>query len=96
MVIKPNYFNFEIVPHLVLNGKQLDIVKSYNYLGFLFNEKMSDNDDIKKHTRNIYARGNSIIRNFKNCSDAVKCELFCAFFTSLYCSLYSLHSKTEL
>jgi hypothetical protein len=43
---------------------------------------------IKQQCRNIYSRGNPLIRNFKMCSDTVKCQLFQSFCTNIYCALY--------
>ena len=43
----------------------------------------------------MYGRTNMIIKNFIQCSDAVKCQLFQSFCTSFYCaSLWSSYIKT--
>lgn len=86
MVSKPRSFNFTISPNFVLNGKQLAFVDHYNYLGYLFYSNSKDNEEISKNTRSMYIRGNSLVRNFKHCSEDVKCELFRAYCTSFYCS----------
>ena len=36
--------------------------------------------------RNVYSRGNMLIRNFKTCSNEVKCHLFKTFCSNIYCS----------
>ena len=41
--------------------------------------------DVKRQTRNFYARANLLIRNFRYCTDNVKCYLFQSYCTSMYC-----------
>ena len=56
-----------------------------------------DDRSIRQQCRNMYSRGNTIIRNFKHCSDAVKCQLFKSFCTSFYCaSLWSSYTIESL
>ena len=54
---------------------------------------MAQVDSIRHQCRGMYSRGNMIISNFTQCSDAVKCQLFQSFCTSFYCvSLWSLYN----
>ena len=46
----------------------------------------SDNDDIWRQTRSIYARGNAIVNKFQHCSNEVKIQLFKAYICNLYTS----------
>ena len=48
--------------------------------------QMNDTDDILSQLRQLYGRGNSIIRKFKKCSVDVKRVIFNAFCTAMYCS----------
>ena len=49
---------------------------------------------MKQQCRNIYSRGNTLIRNFKMCSDTVKCQLYQSSCTNIYCApLWSNYSK---
>ena len=43
--------------------------------------------DVKRQTRNFYARGITklLIRNFRYCTDNVKCYLVQSYCTSMYC-----------
>ena len=34
----------------------------------------------------FYAQANTLLRNFRYCSDGVKCMLFSSFCTNMYCS----------
>ena len=51
-----------------------------------FKDKLNDNDDIMKQMRGLYARANSVLREFAACSFEVKLRLFQAFCTSFYCA----------
>ena len=42
--------------------------------------------DVKRQTRTFYARANLLIRNFRHCTDKVKCYLLQSYCTSMYCS----------
>ena len=51
-----------------------------------------DDEDIVKENRNLYARGNTIIRTFKNMNNDVKLQLFKTYCYPLYClSLWSTY-----
>ena len=60
-------------------------VKNETYLGYIINTDMSDDDHRSKEIRNIYARGNMLIRNFKHCTTGVKITLFETYCSSSYC-----------
>ena len=53
------------------------------YLDYIINADMSDDDHISTKIRNIYARGNMLIRNFKHCSTAEKIVQKCTIHYSL-------------
>lgn len=96
MVAKPKSWKIRLYPTLYLNGRALDIVDKYNYLGYQFDSDLNDNDSILKHCRSLYIRGNTIVRNFRNCTQNVKCELFRSYCSSFYCShlWYKYNSTT--
>ena len=75
-----------VVPSFSIDGQILDTCISYKYLGHIITDDCSDNSDINRQCRSIYAKGNSLIRNFYKCSDKVKVSLFKSYCTSLYCS----------
>ena len=74
------------VPRLLLLGQPVKLVDTYKYLGVIMTSDCKDDCDISKLLRNLYSRGNSIIRNFKSCSEEVKIQLFKTYCTSFYCS----------
>ncbi len=78
-VIMPN------VPKLLLLGQPVKLVNNYKYLGVIMTSDSKDDCHISKLLRNLYSRGNGIIRNFKSCSHEVKLQLFKSYCTSFYC-----------
>ena len=86
MCIKPKFIKGTMEPPMVLANNTLHYVSSHNYLGVTISADSKDNVEIKKQCRNLYARGNSLIKNFKHCSEKVKCHLFRSYCTSIYCA----------
>ena len=85
------------VPSFYLAQQKLDECSSYTYLGHIICNDLSDNSDIDRQCRSIYAKGNSLIRNFYKCSDSVKVTLFKSYCSSLYtCELWCRHTETKL
>ena len=72
------------VPKLLLLGQPVKLVNNYKYLGAIMTSDSKDDCDISKLLRNLYSRGNGIIRNFKSCSQEVKLQLFKSYCTSFY------------
>ena len=86
MCFKPKNQSCLYVPDISLNNKVLSFVPSYRYLGVIVNDKLDDDDDIMRHVKSLYARGNMLISRFRKCSDEVKTKLFKSFFSNAYCS----------
>ena len=58
---------------------------------------MDDGPSMLKESRNIYIRGNSLIRNFRNCTDQVKVALFKTYCSSVFCcSLWASFKCSQL
>ena len=72
-------------PAIYLCGQVLDYVTSFTYLGHVICSDFNDDEDIKKETRKLCARGNAIVRQFKPCNMDVKLTLFKSYCYSLYC-----------
>ena len=80
-----------------LTGKKLKYVSCHKYLGVHICTDLKDDVAISNQCRNLYSRGNMIIRNFKHCNDHVKKQLFQSFCTSIYCaSLWSSFNVESL
>ena len=83
------------VPPVYLNGVHLQYVNEVKYLGHLFCCSLKDDRDIQQQTRALYARANSLIRNFINCSLQCKILLFKSFCTCIFgCNLWHDFSNT--
>ena len=53
--------------------------------------------DVFKQTRKFYLQANLLLRNFRHCSDHVKCVLFQTYCTNLYCcQLWFNSTKSSL
>ena len=97
MCIKPRRFKDLYIPNVTLNGNVLDFVTSHKYLGYYIDASFTDNKDISRQTRSIYAQGNSLVRKFKHCSAEVKSQLFKSYCSSFYCTtVWSNYKPTAL
>ena len=61
------------------------MVENCRYLGIGISTKNSDLD-LQRQTKKIYANANLLLRNFSSCSVSVKCQLFKAYCSTLYCA----------
>ena len=71
MCIKPKCFKNLTVPDVFLNGRILKYIPVQKYLGCAISNNFNDDLDIERHIRYVYSTGNSLVRNFKLCSDEV-------------------------
>ena len=85
MCIKPKSYSKMNVPQIFLNNRCIDLVHEYKYLGVLICDNMQDDGAINTQIRNLYARGNTLIKHFKCCTDNVKCALFKSYCSAFYC-----------
>ena len=65
-----------------LSGNLIDFVQEVKYLGVLLNPSMKTSNDVSRQTRKFYAQANMLLRNFRYCSNEVKCSLFKSFCTN--------------
>ena len=72
-------------PLFFLNSLKIPIVESCRYLGINISTKNSDLD-LKRQMTKIYANTNPLLRKFSKCSVDVKCYLFKAYCSNLYCA----------
>lgn len=95
MVIKPKKYKNLVVPNFILNSCTLEITDTIKYLGCIISSDRSDNLDIKRQIRSVYARGNVLISKFRLCSDDVKVKLFKAYCSSFYgFTIWSLYNRS--
>ena len=63
----------------------------------MIHSSMKTNIDVARQTRKFYLQVNLLLRNFRHCSDQVKCVLFQTYCTNLYCcQLWFNSSKSSL
>ena len=100
MCMKPSKFKYDFNYNVVLCGSLLKNVSCQKYLGVLLSNDCKDDNDIKQQCKNLYSRGNILIRNFNKCTDEVKCLLFKTFCSNIYCSAlwnkYNVESMRQL
>ena len=88
-------------PVFTVNGSIIGESDKVKYLGHIICNDMSDDDDMMRQRRQLYAQGNVLSRHFHMCSPEVKNVLFRTFCTPLYtcqlcfrytaCSLHKLY-----
>ena len=97
MSVFPKDLSYLIVPTFFIHNSPVRTVKEQCYLGVLLNSAYTDDDDIKKEIRAVYARGNRLLQNFRHCSDDVKGQLFKSYCTTFYClSLWNNFTRTTM
>ena len=75
MCFKPKSLANLYIPKIYLNEVPLTFVTSCKYFGVVICNGMRDDDDIMRHVRSLYTRGNMLISRFKTCSHEVKVTL---------------------
>ena len=83
MVYKPKSLCFSD-PCLSLGGVNLIFVECAKYLG-TYIELKGNVKDTKRQLCKQYSNANRLLSKFKFCSPEVKCHLFTAFCTNMYC-----------
>ena len=79
------------------NSKLCVFVKEVKYLGVMIHSTMKTTIDVARQTRKFYLQANLLLRNFRHCSDQVKCVLFETYCTNLYCcQLWFNSTKSSL
>ena len=72
-------------PVIYLGNSTCEFVKEVKYLGVMIHSSMKTTIDVARQTRKFYLQAHLPLRNFKPCSDQVKCVLFQTYCTNLYC-----------
>ena len=84
-------------PAFTVNGSIIGESDKVKYLGHIICNDMSDDDDMMRQRRQLYAQGNVLSRRFHMCSLEVKNVLFRTFCTPLYtCQLWSRYTARSL
>ena len=62
----------------------MSVVEKSKYLGVLLFSNLTDDYEMGKRTRDIYAGGNTVISKFRNCESSSKIRLFKTFCYNVY------------
>ena len=85
MTVKPKLYKSNLyVPTFTLAGHNLKFVDTYKYLGAVISNDCTDDRDLMRQLRGIYARGNMLVKRFGNCTDEVKIQLFKSYCSNFY------------
>ena len=85
------YFSIDInkncgLPVIYLGNCVCQFVKEVKYSVVMIHSFMKTTFDVARQTRKFYMQANLLLRNFRYCSDDVKCTLFQSYCTDMYCS----------
>ena len=72
------------VPSFKINGETIQEVDNVKYLGHFISKTLHDDKDILRQCRQLYARGNILLRKFYMCSTEVKLTLLRTFCSPMY------------
>ena len=84
MIIRCREDRKSIFPVFHLSDVALGVSRELKYLGHIISEDLTDDSDIQRQCRKIYAQANMLLRKFSLCSVNVKCALFRSYVTPLY------------
>ena len=97
MLIKPRGMRDFVPPKIFIGPSEVQYVESFKYLGHIIYKEFTDDSDIEREIRNVYIRGNTIVRKFHFLSLEVKCALFKSYCYPLYtCSLWSKYRVSSI
>ena len=83
------------LPKIFICDTICEFSNEVNYLGIMISSSMKTTIDVKRQTRTFYARANLLLRNFRHCTDKVKCYLFQSYCKSMYCSQLWFNSTKD-
>ena len=73
------------LPVIYLGNCECQFVKEVKHLGVMIHSSMKTTIDVTRQTKKFYMQANLLLRNFRHCSDDVKCSLFQTYCTNMYC-----------
>ena len=70
---------------IYLGHSVCQLVQKVKYLGVDIRSIMKTTIDVARQTRKLYLQANLLLRNFRHCSDDVKCALCQTYCTNMCC-----------
>ena len=86
MVIRSKDDRNDNFGRFIIGDLMLEEATQVKYLGHILNENLSDDKDIERQKRYMYAKGNILKRQFHKCSFSVKLLLFKTYCFNMYTS----------
>ena len=80
---------------VVINNHTLPHTEKCKYLGHIINNNLTDDDDIARQKRCIYAQANVLARKFNLCNSTIKTTLFNSHCGSMYTSSLWCNLKNQ-
>ena len=99
MVIVFCFICFSLRLYMVIHGYTWLYMQHILWFSTLFSCLLSSPTviDVARQTHKFYLQANLLLRNFRHCSDQVKCVLFQTYCTNLYCcQLWFNSTKSSL
>ena len=84
LICKRKYMKFFYVPSFKINVETIQEIDYVKYLGRFISNTFRDDKDILRQCRQLYARGNTLLRIFYMCSTEVKLTLLRTFCSPMY------------
>ena len=85
------------LPLFKMNNEVISVTSTYTYLGHIICNTLSDDLDILKQRRKLFAQGNSIMRKFFMCTVEVKLTLFQSYCSSMYLAqLWTKYNQSSI
>ena len=89
LVCRNKAMRHAVCPSFIVNGVVIPESDKVKYLGHIICSDLSDDEDMMRQRRYLYAQGNVLSRSFHMCSINVKNTLFRTFCTPMYtCHLW--------
>ena len=83
-IFKPNSYKIYL-PTVFIGSDALKYVSDTKYLGFIYCDSKSDDNDMLRQMRSLYVKSNKLLRTLSHCSPNVKLTLIQSYCTTLYC-----------
>jgi hypothetical protein len=85
MIVNSVQRNVVLNPTFYLGENTIENVENVKYLGHVICNNLKDDHDMLNQIKSLYCRSNMLSRKFFKCSDYIKCSLFKAYCSNLYC-----------
>ena len=97
MIFRPKGETSYLYDSVYLNNECIKVVSSTKYSGHYLANDLSDDLDIKRQCRQLYAQGNSLIRKFHMCSVDVKLVILQSYCSPMHrAHLWWSYSKVSI